>query len=58
LFPDLADQTSVVTIKGDESNLLRGLEDNLSEIEKLHAERIMQLARRYAEAEKERLPKV
>ena len=25
LFPDLADQTSVVTIKGDESNLLRGL---------------------------------
>lgn len=55
LFPDLADQTSVLTIEGDESNLLRSLEENLSELEMLHAERIMQLAKRYAKAEKERL---
>lgn len=55
LFPDLADQTSVRTIKGDDSNLLRGLADNLSEMERLHAERIIQLARRYETAEKERL---
>ena len=55
LFPDLADQTSVVTIEGDESKLLGSLEDKLSELERLHAERIMQLAKRYAKAEKERL---
>ncbi|HEX4228401.1 MAG TPA: pentapeptide repeat-containing protein [Bryobacteraceae bacterium] len=54
LFPDLADQTSVVTIESDKPNLLSGLEDKLSEVEKLHAERIMQLAKRYAKAEKER----
>jgi hypothetical protein len=58
LFPDLADKTSVVTIKGAESNLLSGLEDNLSQLESLHAERIMQLAKRYAKAEEERLLKV
>ena len=51
LFPDLADQTSVVTIKGSGSNLLDSLEGNLLKLEKLHAERIMQLARRYANAE-------
>jgi uncharacterized protein YjbI with pentapeptide repeats len=47
LFPDLADRTWVRTIEGDDTNLLRGLEANLSEMEKLHAERIVQLARRY-----------
>ncbi len=52
LFPDLADQTWVRTIEGDDSNLLRGLEDQLPEMEKLHAERIIQLARRYEKAEK------
>jgi hypothetical protein len=57
LFPDSADQTSIVTIEGDESNLLGGLEDNLSALERLHTERIMQLAKRYAKAEKERLLK-
>jgi hypothetical protein len=57
LFPDLADQTNVVTIEGAESNLLGSLEENLSELERLHAKRIMQLADRYAEAEKERLRK-
>ena len=46
LFPDLADQTSVIVIKGDGSNLLRDLENNWPTMEKLHAERIMQLARR------------
>jgi hypothetical protein len=57
LFQDLADQTSLVTIEGDESKLLGGLEDNLPELERLHAERIIQLAKRYAKAEKERLLK-
>ena len=52
LFPDLADQTSVVTIEGDDSKLLGGLEGSLSELERLHAERIMQLAKRYAKAER------
>jgi hypothetical protein len=46
LFPDLADQTMVLTIEGDDSNVLGSLEDNLSKIETLHADRIMQLARR------------
>lgn len=55
LFPDLADQASVRAIKSDDTSLLQGLEDNLSEMEKLHIERIMQLARRYERAEKERL---
>ena len=51
LFPDLADQSWVRTIEGDDTNLLGGLEANLSSMEKLHAERIMQLARRYEKAE-------
>ena len=51
LFPDLADQTWVRTIEGDDTNLFGALEANLSEMEKLHAERIMQLARRYEKAE-------
>lgn len=50
LFSDLADQTWVRTIEGDNTNLFGGLEANLSEMEKLHAERIMQLARRYEKA--------
>jgi hypothetical protein len=57
LFPDLADQTSVIAIRSDESNLLGALEDQLSALERLHAERLMQLAQRYAEADKERLLK-
>jgi uncharacterized protein YjbI with pentapeptide repeats len=57
LFPDLADQTSVVIVKDDQSNLLLVLEDKLSELENLHARRLMQLATRYGEAEKERLLK-
>ena len=55
LFPDLADQTSIVSIEGGEANLLDGLEDSLSEIEGLYAKRIMQLAKRYMNADKERL---
>ena len=47
LFPDLADQTWVRTIGDDDTNLLGRLEANLPALEKLNAERIMQLARRY-----------
>jgi hypothetical protein len=54
LVPDLADQTSVLTIEGDGSNIQGGLEDKLSEIERLHAERVMRLAKRYAKADAER----
>lgn len=57
LFQDLADQTSVISMEADESKLLGGLEDNLPKLERLHAERIVQLAKRYANAEKERLVK-
>jgi len=55
LFPDLEDQTSVVTIEGPESDLLGGIEEKLSEIEGLHSERIMQLAKRYTKADRKRL---
>jgi hypothetical protein len=47
LFPDLADQTSVIAITGDESNLLKKLEDKLPTMESLYARRIEQLANRY-----------
>ena len=55
LFPDLTDQTRVITIENDELNLLRGLEKKLPELEKLHAKRLMELANRYTKADKERL---
>lgn len=55
LFPDLEDQTSVVTLECDESNLLDGLDDKLLELEQLSAERVVQLAKRYQKADKERL---
>src|SRR6516162_830081 len=48
LFPDLADRTNLITISGGGSNLLGSLEDNLSPLERLHAERILQLANRYS----------
>jgi hypothetical protein len=54
IFPDLEDQTSVITIEGDDTNLLAGLEDNLPALERLHTERIIQLAKRYTKAEKAR----
>ena len=57
LFPDLADQTSVITLEGDAANLLEDLENNLPELERLHTERMVQLAKRYAKAEKNRLLK-
>jgi hypothetical protein len=47
----------VIAIKGDESNLLGALDDQLSALERPHAERLMQLAQPYAEADKERLLK-
>jgi hypothetical protein len=55
LFPDIADQTDVLTIEGDDSKLLNGLEERLPDLETLHAKRIVELARRYEKAEKERL---
>jgi uncharacterized protein YjbI with pentapeptide repeats len=54
LFPDVADQTNVLTIEGGEEHLLKGLEEKMPEIEKLHAERIVTLARRYARRDSER----
>jgi uncharacterized protein YjbI with pentapeptide repeats len=50
LFPDLADRTNLITISGGGSNLLGSLEDNLSALERLHAERILQLANRYSKS--------
>jgi uncharacterized protein YjbI with pentapeptide repeats len=55
LFPDLADQTRVMTIEGDDSNLLAGLEKSVPELEKLSAERLIQLAKRYAKDDRDRL---
>jgi len=55
LFPDLADQASVVTVEGDEPDLLAALEKKLPEMEKLYTERIVQLGQRYAKAEERRL---
>jgi hypothetical protein len=57
MFQDLADQTSVVTIQGNESDLLNSLENKLPEVETLHAERIAQLAKRYAKTAKAQSPK-
>ena len=50
LFPDLDDLTSLRTIKGDDLSLLKEIEENLPEMEKLHAERVMKLAKRYERA--------
>jgi hypothetical protein len=50
LFFDLADQTKMLTIEGDDSKLLNNLEEKLPEIERLHAVRIMELAQRYERA--------
>jgi uncharacterized protein YjbI with pentapeptide repeats len=57
VFPDVADQTNVLAIEGDDSKLLDRLEDKLPDLERLHAERIVELAQRYEKAEKERLRK-
>ena len=57
LFTDLDDQTSLLAVEGDDSNLLQCLEDSLPEMERLHSARILQLARRYAKADEARLPK-
>jgi len=48
LFPDLADQTRVIVIAGNDSDVLPGLEKIMPEVEKLYAQRLMQLAKRYA----------
>ena len=55
LFPDIADQTSMLTIDGDDADLLTNLEKKLPAIEQLHAQRVVTLAQRYTKADKERL---
>jgi uncharacterized protein YjbI with pentapeptide repeats len=56
LFPDVDDKTDVLTIEGgDDSKLLNDLEERLPDLESLHVKRIVDLARRYEKAEKERL---
>src|SRR6266705_1143233 len=55
MFPDVADQANVLTIEDEDSKLLDGLEGKLPELERLHTERIVELARRYEKAEKKRL---
>lgn len=47
LFPDLADQTSVLVVD-DSSDLLSSLDKKLSEVEALHADRLIALAQRYS----------
>jgi uncharacterized protein YjbI with pentapeptide repeats len=54
LFRDLADKIGnerLITVRGDESDLFKALKKCLSKVEKLHAERIIELTRRYAKAE-------
>jgi Pentapeptide repeats (8 copies) len=59
LFPDVANHTDVLTIEGgDDSKLLNDLEERLPDLESLHAKRIVDLARSYEKAEKERLESV
>jgi hypothetical protein len=48
LLPDIEDQTSLITIRGTDATLLHDLEERLPAIEKLHSERIVRLAARYA----------
>ena len=57
MFPDIADQTNVLTIEDDDSKLLDSLEAKLPDLERLHLKRIVELAQRYEKAEKERLRK-
>lgn len=54
MFPDLEDQTKVLTLKGDDAQLLGDLERLLPELERLHGERIVALARRYERAARSR----
>ncbi len=48
LFPDLQDTTTVIAVKADDDRLLKKLEKKLPKLEKLHARRIRQLAKRYS----------
>ncbi len=47
LLGDLEDSSGTAIVMGDEANPVKSLEESLPELEKLHAERIVQLARRY-----------
>ena len=55
LLPGTADRTGVITVEGDDSDLLRGLEENLSRLESMHVGRVVRLAQMYAEEEEARL---
>jgi hypothetical protein len=48
LFADVADQTNVVTMDAAETELAAGLEKGLVELERLHAARMLRLAKRYS----------
>jgi hypothetical protein len=47
MFPDVADQTNLIAIQPDNAHRIEALDKRLPEIDKLHAERILRLARRY-----------
>jgi len=54
MFPDIEDQTNVITLEGDDAQLLGDLERLLPELERLHGQRILELARRYERAARAR----
>ncbi|GAB3274234.1 pentapeptide repeat-containing protein [Parahaliea aestuarii] len=54
MFPDLEDQTGVIAIEADDAQLLTALGAQLPAVERLHAERIARLARRYGSADANR----
>jgi len=47
LLPDLEDNTTVITIETDDTNLLEKLAEALPQLESRHAERVRRLAHRY-----------
>jgi uncharacterized protein YjbI with pentapeptide repeats len=48
LFADVIDQTSVINVGADGPDLLMRLDHSLPDVERLHAQRIKELAERYA----------
>jgi uncharacterized protein YjbI with pentapeptide repeats len=54
MFPDIEDQTHVITFAGDDPQWLDHLESLLPELERLHGQRIVELARRYERAARSR----
>ena len=54
MFPDIEDQTQVLMLEGDDPQWLPQLESLLPELERLHGQRIVELARRYERAARSR----